>query len=306
MNKGDLIAGYTIVRKIGSGSFGQVYLAKDGTQQQRVVIKVCSYRGNLVLEYELLKQWWNEQLRRPILWPPNNCTAKASMPRVYSAIDEPAEDRFSIVMQHGGPTVEHNLHQFTRNWKAVRALIGTLSKLLCTLHGIGYVHNDIKPANVLMQVDDDNCMHFTLIDFGCATPIHHKRNYTHSFLGTTRYASIRQMAMEWTTVGSDDIESLLYMAMFLYYGTLPWMNSLSEKGKRPASHAQTAPELRQLKIERHREVRRLKQYEATRFASTDPEAAELESLLTYLFLLPYDRPVDYKLFEGHAAPSTPR
>ena len=95
-----------------------------------------------------------------------------------------------------------------------------------SLHGCGYVHNDIKPENFLL--DSKGKVH--LIDYGLTTKYINEKTNKHieykkskAIQGTLRYASIN---MHKGVIPSrrDDIESLFYVWLYFMLGRLPWQN----------------------------------------------------------------------------------
>jgi serine/threonine protein kinase len=89
------------------------------------------------------------------------------------------------------------------------------------------VHRDLKPANILTSNASSKQAHLYLIDLGLAAFYLTSDNQLmpqtcgHAMTGTPRFASInahrglRQSPR-------DDLESLAYILIFLYRGSLPW------------------------------------------------------------------------------------
>ena len=94
------------------------------------------------------------------------------------------------------------------------------------IHNAGYVHCDIKPANVMMSKNGSA----TLIDFGFAhkyPTTWHKEGKEictkqKRFKGTWAFCSLRT-AKQLEPSRRDDLESLLYMMMHLLEMDLPWV-----------------------------------------------------------------------------------
>ena len=88
------------------------------------------------------------------------------------------------------------------------------------------MHRDLKPENILMG-RDKNVSKAYLVDFGISKIIR-DGNGKHivfkegkPFIGTTRYASIAaHLGHELSR--KDDLESVIYVLLFLYKGSLPW------------------------------------------------------------------------------------
>jgi len=96
---------------------------------------------------------------------------------------------------------------------------------LKVLHELGYVHNDLKLENIVIGHEDKSLIY--LIDFGLSTKYldkdgkHVKQYFTEYFSGNFLFASINSCKGNNKT-RKDDLESLLYIMIFMLYNKLPW------------------------------------------------------------------------------------
>ena len=108
-------------------------------------------------------------------------------------------------------------------------MVDTLEKI----HSQGIVYRDVKPENICVGIRNPNKIF--LVDFGLAKHfmkkvtdekertkmVHIPLSDGHSLIGTPRYASVNShMGLEQSR--RDDLESLVYVIVYLLNGSLPW------------------------------------------------------------------------------------
>ena len=210
--------------KIGEGCFGTVLFGINTENNLPIAIKV----QNKKQKKDLLE---NERKLMEIL--PNNCP----FPKIYY-------NNFTsvgniIIQTLCGPSLD-KLYKFCRyNFDIVTIsnIAIDLINSLQILHDKGYAHLDIKDDNIAILLKNYRNSKIPItcifIDFGKAFKImedenNYKQNYKKKIFGNYRYASINILKNgnpnEW-----DDIESLLYLLLELYYGELPWSNIEKDK-----------------------------------------------------------------------------
>jgi serine/threonine protein kinase len=113
-----------------------------------------------------------------------------------------------------------------------------LSKLsiLESLHSRHYVHLDVKPENFALGIGKLSNQVF-LIDFGFARLFRNPATHHHvqvdgsSTIGTIRYSSINCHLGLTPPSRRDDLESLIYVIVYLVRGSLPWQGITIQPGQ---------------------------------------------------------------------------
>ncbi|KAG2754226.1 kinase-like protein, partial [Suillus brevipes Sb2] len=135
----------------------------------------------------------------------------------------------ALVLELLGPS----LHQLFLANNRRFSLLNVLSRLEY-IHSCNYVHGDIKPRDILVGLG--NLMHTAcIIDFGITktywntvTSDHVPFRHGRSLSGTAAFASINNhLGVE--PGRCDDPESLTYMLIYFWRGSLPWLTSDDEK-----------------------------------------------------------------------------
>lgn len=93
-----------------------------------------------------------------------------------------------------------------------------LIDILEGVHRRGIIHRDIKPDNLMIGIDG---LSVFLVDFGLSQRFPKKVRKKSPFMGSLKFASIATHQGE-PPSPLDDIESLIYVLLFLHLNTTPW------------------------------------------------------------------------------------
>lgn len=159
------IGHYRIVRLLGQGGMGQVYLADDQRLQRRVALKIIRAKG---ASTEEAKRFQVEaeaaaKLRHPHIVP------------LYE-VGEEAGQRFLTMAYIEGVTLGEQVAAGPLPPREAARLVQQVAEAVHYAHTQGVIHRDLKPRNILV---DPNGQAFVL-DFGLAKRSDHDSELTHS------------------------------------------------------------------------------------------------------------------------------
>ena len=205
------IGGYDVVRGLGRGGMGAVYLARDPRLGRNVAVKVL--RPALAADPAARDRFRREALAAGRLDHPNVVPAldageDAGRPYLVSAYVE-GEDLASLV-RRAGP-----LDPRTAVGYVVQAARG-----LAHAHDRGIVHRDVKPANLILGADGV----VRVLDLGlarirdAAAP---DQTAPGLFLGTPAYAAPEQIVAPVTADARADVYGLGGVLHYLLTGRAP-------------------------------------------------------------------------------------
>ncbi|OHS97914.1 Casein kinase I hhp1 [Tritrichomonas foetus] len=205
---------YRMKKKIGGGSFGEIYIGEDLKTHEIVAIKLESQQSKppqLFGESKIYKilaggvgipflKWFGTEGDYNVM--------------VIELLGKSLEDLF--VMCH---------HKFTL--KTVLMIADQLLERIEFFHSKGLLHRDMKPDNFCIgKGKKQNQIH--IIDYGLSKKYIDSHRKTHipfregkSLTGTARYSSINtHLGIEQSR--RDDLEGIAYILIYFLKGKLPW------------------------------------------------------------------------------------
>ncbi len=217
------LAGYEIVRELGRGGMGTVYLARQTALQREVALKVLPHSFGL-----------SEASRRRFL---EEARALARIEHehivdIHRIVDD--GELLAFEMEYvAGPSL-HAVLQALREHRARTGTAPTLAQVaevvgvaperlegrsltgffvrtalkvaraLAAVHRAGFVHRDVKPANVLLRSNGDP----VVVDFGLVRLHGLEVSQPGRFAGTPVYSSPEQLRGEVAVGPASDVYSL--------------------------------------------------------------------------------------------------
>ncbi|WP_447977746.1 serine/threonine-protein kinase [Candidatus Nitrospira bockiana] len=188
---------YHIIRELGRGSMGIVYLGQDPKIHRCVAIKTM----RLDLEDpEHLKEVRDRFFREA------ESTGRLTHPNIITIFDAGEEGELGYIAMEflEGTTLSAwcRRGQLLAPKRAVE-LAATVADALDYAHEHGVVHRDIKPSNIMVTKDHK----VKVMDFGVARMMSASKSQTTAILGTPSYMSPEQVAGEQVD-GRSDVFSL--------------------------------------------------------------------------------------------------
>jgi serine/threonine protein kinase len=175
LNSGDVLGGrYTIISKLGGGSFGRTYIAQDMQRPShpKCVVKQLKPENSHPQLLETAVRLFNTEAETLEL-----LGSHPQIPQLLAHFQE--EEEFFVVQELiGGESLAAELKPSQR-WPESK-IVDTLQDILEVLefiHNNNVIHRDIKPDNIIRRTSDKRLV---LVDFGSVKQISGPLTYTSS------------------------------------------------------------------------------------------------------------------------------
>lgn len=228
------IGHYQIIRQLGLGGLGTVYLAFDPRLERQVAVKCIPHngfysRGQIEQEARLLAR-----------------LNSANAVQIYDVVEQ--DSQLSLIMEYvDGQTLARIQTEQSPPLGQKLIWLGHIAQGLASAHNIGVIHNDLKAENILI----DSQGTAKIADFGIAKLHNETINLSSEISGSCYAMSPEQIAGEITDHRSD-LFSFGILAFTLLCGRHPFANGgtalqvmQSIRNARSASAIDLQPELPQ-------------------------------------------------------------
>lgn len=241
-----IIDRYKILSRLGSGSFGSVYLAYDTISDTRVAIKSlpADIHHNQILQESIKANFkMVSKLHHPNIASLLVLHIVAEVKYPDALFEEEINIRagdYLVVMEYapGEP-----LSLWLKKIGIVSARIkcdiaDQISNALDYAHSQGIIHRDIKPSNIIIQklgnpnecIDEHSKFHIRVLDFGLASEVHLSQNRCscdgRDYAGTRAYMAPEQWRGKHVTAAVDQY-ALAVLLYELTYKRVPFETAFS-------------------------------------------------------------------------------
>jgi len=235
---GRLVGAWRVVKVLGEGGMGVVYMGEHPGIGSKVAIKMLHPRFDA--DERIVKRFFNEAKAVNVIGHEN----------IVSILDFNVADggRHYFVMEflHGRPLQALVQAGAPLPLRRVGPILLQCCRALQAAHDRGIVHRDFKPDNVFLVDQAGRTDFVKLVDFGIAkltdtTNAH--LTQTGTVMGTPAYMSPEQAAGESSIDARSDIYSLGVTMFQMMTGRVPFADAGPSFGRILAAHLQQAPPL---------------------------------------------------------------
>jgi hypothetical protein len=234
---------YHVLKKLGEGGMGTVYLAEHVKMGRKAALKVMNPGMNT--DADAIARFNREAANASRLNHPNVCAiydfGETPDGLIYLAMEFiEGESLTSLIEKNGylaAPRAASIIHQ--------------AADALAVAHDYGIVHRDLKPDNIMIAKDRDGSDVVKVVDFGIAKASSsdaQKVTKTGLVVGTPEYMSPEQLAGD-KLDGRSDIYSLGLVAFNCLTGLLPFPSDTAQEAMimrltdQPKTLAEMKPEI---------------------------------------------------------------
>lgn len=203
---------YEVVRPLGRGAMGQVYLCRDPIISRDVAIKCLDYKRFPSSEIDRIKSRFHKEAE---------AAGRLNHPGIVSIFDMGEDENSSYIAMdyiNGKTLDEHTTSESLLPVQEIFRIIERVALALDYAHSKGVVHRDIKPSNIIYS---DSPFTVKIADFGVAKISDNSQTKVGSIIGSPFYMSPEQIRGEQAT-GASDIFSLGVTLYQLLCGELPF------------------------------------------------------------------------------------
>lgn len=215
---GTVLGRYRLVRRLGAGGMGSVYLARHELIDREVAVKVL--HASLASRPHARERFLREAL----------AASKVRHPGVVEIYDVAYDDAhlyFVMELLHGRDLADVLADEGRLAWRRAGPILVEIADALAAAHAVGVVHRDVKPSNCLVVTGADGRPHVKVVDFGIAKLLVDDGASVDALTATGEvFGTLGYMAPEAAQGAGDDPRSDVYafgvMMFQLLTGRMPF------------------------------------------------------------------------------------
>jgi len=222
---------YEVIKELGSGVMGMVYLARDTAGHRNVAVNTLRPKGLDEQELAVMKDQFfraaesAKQLTHP------------SIVRVYDSGDEDGTAYFAMELLDGITLRDFCTKRGLLSVRRSVEIAASVADALGYVHAHNVVHRDIKPDHIMVLSNGE----IKVIDFGVATLLDVSQTQSGVILGTPNYMSPEQLIGA-KVDGRSDLFSLGVVFYELLTGVRPFQaRNIAEMLRLHETHTPAAP-----------------------------------------------------------------
>ncbi|SON58589.1 Serine/threonine-protein kinase PknF [Mycobacterium simulans] len=217
--EGSTFAGFTIIRQLGSGGMGEVYLAQHPRLPRQDALKIL--RAEVSADREYRERFNREADAAASLWHPH-------IVAVHDRGELDGQLWIDMDFVDGTDAVQllHERYPNGMPGPEVAEIVTAVAEALDYAHERKLLHRDVKPANILIGRPDSPDRRIMLADFGIAGWVGESSGLTatNMTVGTVSYAAPEQLMGD-DLDGRADQYALAATAFQLLTGSPPFQHS---------------------------------------------------------------------------------
>ena len=231
---------YHVIKKLGEGGMGAVYLAEHVKMGRKSAIKVMN--PGMHQDADAIARFNREASNASRLNHPNICAiydfGETSEGLIYLAMEYIEGKSLTALIEERGALAAGR----------AASIVHQAADALQVAHDYGIVHRDLKPDNIMITKDRNGVDIAKVVDFGIAKASSsdaQKVTKTGLVVGTPEYMSPEQLAGD-KLDGRSDIYSLALVAFNCFTGTLPFPSNSAQEAMimRLTDHPKTLAEMK--------------------------------------------------------------
>jgi serine/threonine protein kinase len=214
---------YHVIKKLGEGGMGQVYLAEHVKMGRKSAVKVMN--PGMVHDADAISRFNREAANASRINHPNVAGiydfGETSEGLIYLAMEFIEGESLTSLVEKSGA-----LSPIRAAKIAQQAAAG-----LQVAHDMGIVHRDLKPDNIMIAKNRDGTDLVKVVDFGIAKAAgaeNQKVTKTGLVVGTPEYMSPEQLSGD-KLDGKSDVYSLALVAFNMFTGKLPFPSDTAQE-----------------------------------------------------------------------------